>query len=105
MWPRRQPAGQDFQAQLDEDWKYWMSEYPEVATSLGYPGQNARWTDYSQAAIDARDAYLTQSAERLSAIDRAQLAADDQLHYDLYRDLVATAVQGLDFSALEGSKS
>lgn len=90
-------ASDTFRAQLDEDWKYWMTQYPEVATSLGYPGQNGRWTDYSQPAIDARDAYLTRSAGRLSAIDRAQLAADDKLHYALYRDLVDTAVQGLDF--------
>ncbi len=84
-------------AQLDEDWKYWMTEYPEMATSVGYPGQNARWTDYSQPAIDARAAYLKKSLERLLAIDRAQLAADDQLSYDLYRDLIETAIKGLDF--------
>ena len=47
-----------FRAQLDEDWKYWMAEYPELATAYGYPGQNSRWTDYSKAAID--------SARRLS---------------------------------------
>lgn len=29
-------------------WDYTMREYPEFATSVGYPGQNARWTDYSQ---------------------------------------------------------
>jgi uncharacterized protein (DUF885 family) len=79
-------ASDAFRRQLDEDWQYWMTQYPEVATSLGYPGQNARWTDYSQPAIDARAAYLTRSGERLSAVDRAQLAAGDQLHYDLYRD-------------------
>src|SRR5205085_6290646 len=33
--------------QLDEDWKYWMTQYPETATAFGYPGQNMRWTDYS----------------------------------------------------------
>ena len=54
------PTGrpQDLQAQLDEDWKYWMSEYPEVATSIGYPGQDARWTDYSQTSIERRNDYL-----------------------------------------------
>jgi len=90
-------AADMLRAQLDEDWKYWMTQYPELATSVGYPGQNARWTDYSQPAIDARAAYLQQSLERLSAIDRAQLAADDQISYDLYRDLIETAVKGLAF--------
>jgi len=84
-------------AQLDEDWKYWMTQYPETATAVGYPGQNARWTDYSPPAIEARAAYLKKSVDRLSGINRAQLAAGDQLNYDLYRDLLQTAVQGLDF--------
>lgn len=83
--------------QLDDDWKYWMTQYPETATSFGYPGQDARWTDYSPAAIDARAAYLRKSVERVAGIDRAQLDAADQLNYDLYRDLLLTAVQGLTF--------
>ena len=83
--------------QLDNDWTYWMAQYPEAATSFGYPGQNARWTDYSQSAIDARATYLKESASRLSVIDRASLDANDQLNYDLYRDLLDTAVAGLEF--------
>jgi uncharacterized protein (DUF885 family) len=83
--------------QLDEDWKYWMTQYPEVATAFGYPGQDARWTDYSQQAIDARAAHLKQSASRLAAFDRAGLNARQQLNYDLYRDLLDTAIAGLAF--------
>jgi uncharacterized protein (DUF885 family) len=83
--------------QLDEDWTYWMAQYPEVATAFGYQGQNARWTDYSQPAIDARAKYLKDSAGRLSAIDRASLDANGQLNYDLYRDVLDTAVAGLEF--------
>ncbi|HEU4890421.1 MAG TPA: DUF885 domain-containing protein [Vicinamibacterales bacterium] len=83
--------------QLDEEWKYWMEQYPEAATLLGYPGQNARWTDYSQGAIDARAAYLKKSLERLRGLNRAHLEADDQLNYDLYQDLLQTAVEGLRF--------
>jgi uncharacterized protein (DUF885 family) len=83
--------------QLDDDWKYWMVQYPEVATAIGYPGQNARWTDYSPAAIDARATYLKQSVQRISALDRAGLGAADQITYDLYRDLLDTAATGLDF--------
>src|SRR5262245_34750253 len=68
-----------FKAQLDEEWKYWMEQYPETATLLGYPGQNARWTDYSQAAIDARSAYLKKSLDRLRELNRTHLNAGDQL--------------------------
>jgi uncharacterized protein (DUF885 family) len=84
-------------SQLDEDWKYWMTQYPEIATSFGYPGQDARWTDYSPTAIDARNRYLKESASRLKAINRASLDANDQLNYDLYRDVLDTAVAGLEF--------
>ena len=83
--------------QLDADWQYWMTQYPETATAVGYPGQNGRWTDYSQPAIDARAAYLKSSLQRMSAIDRSTLDSGDQLSFDLYRELLDTAVKGLDF--------
>ena len=86
-----------FKAQLDEEWKYWMEQYPEAATLVGYPGQSARWTDYSQPAIDARAAYLQKSLDRLRGLNRAHLETADQLNYDLYLDLLQTAVDGLRF--------
>lgn len=81
---------------LNDDWAYWMTQHPEFATSVGYPGQNARWTDYSQAAIDARAAHVKESLERLKGLVRAKLPVEDQIDYDLYREMVETAVQGLD---------
>src|SRR5216684_2551605 len=84
-------------AQLADDWKYWMAEYPEIATAFGYPGQNMRWTDYSPAAIDGRADYLKKSSERLKGISREKLQPEDQVNYDLYRDLLDTAVKGLEF--------
>jgi len=89
-------AGDALRAQLDRDWKYWMIEYPELATEVGYPGQNGRWTDYSDAGVDRRAQYLKDSLRRLASIDHGQLAAEDQLTADLYRDLLSTAVAGLD---------
>ena len=55
-------------ALLADDWQYWMTQYPELATAIGFPGQNGRWTDYSQPAIDARAQHLRQSRDRLAAI-------------------------------------
>jgi uncharacterized protein (DUF885 family) len=90
-------AGDALRAQLDQDWQYWMRAHPELATLVGFPGQNGRWTDYSIDAIDRRARYLTESLARLSSIDRAGLAPGDRLHYDLYRDLIVSAVDGLRF--------
>jgi uncharacterized protein (DUF885 family) len=83
--------------QLEEDWKYWMTQYPELATAYGYPGQNMRWTDYSQPAIEARSDYLRKSFDGLKTVERAQLNGDEQMNYDLYHELLETAVKGLDF--------
>jgi uncharacterized protein (DUF885 family) len=86
-----------FHAQLDDDWKYWMAQYPESATLIGYPGQDARWTDYSANAIESRETYLKKSVARLASVDAAALPADQQLNYSLYKDLLQTAVEGLAF--------
>ncbi len=61
------------------------------------PGQNGRWTDYAEAAVDRRAHSLKDSLQRLLSIERGQLTPNDQFHYDLYRDLIATAVEGLEF--------
>ncbi len=86
-----------FAAQLDADWHYWMRQHPELATQLGYPGLNGRWTDYSGEAIDARAAYLRESLDRLHRIDPDHLDLATRLDYELYRDLVETSARGLDF--------
>src|SRR5437867_2402202 len=93
--PRRE--GDMLHAQLNEDWRYWMTQYPEIATSFGYPGQEDRWTDYSQSAIDRRAAFLRQSLALLDALDRSSLSAEDQLNAELYRGMLDSAITGLEF--------
>ncbi|MEZ5317181.1 MAG: DUF885 domain-containing protein [Vicinamibacterales bacterium] len=90
-------TGGRFKRELADDWQYWMDQYPELATQFGEPGRNGRWTDYSPEAIAAREAYLRASADRLASEDRASLSPADRLDYDLYRDSIDSAVQGLAF--------
>jgi len=92
-----QSVAERFRMLLDEDWKYWMSEYPETATALGHPGHNARWTDYSPRAISARAAHLRDTLARIQGLDRGQLSPADQVSYDLYREMLETAIEGLTF--------
>jgi hypothetical protein len=47
------PAADLLRAQLDDDWRYWMVQYPQVATVVGYPGQNAR-LDFHNDAMPIR---------------------------------------------------
>jgi uncharacterized protein (DUF885 family) len=74
-----------------------MEEYPETATAVGYPGQNARWTDDSPAGIETRKKHLHDSVATLKTISRDALPEGEQLNYDLYRELLETAEEGLQY--------
>jgi len=76
-----------------QQWDYTMREYPEFATSVGYPGQNARWTDYSLEAIARRKRELNDPLNALRTIDRAKLRPTDQLNYDLFRRNLTVALE------------
>ncbi len=90
-------ATRKFREYLDEDWKRWMQEYPEPATSVGFPGQNRRWTDVSREGIEARIRHLHESLAKLKSISRDALPAGEQLDYDLYRQRLETTEEGLQY--------
>lgn len=86
-----------FRSYLEEDWKRWMVEYPELATAAGFPGQNRRWSDDSPAGIEARKKHLHESAAALKAFSHDSLPRAEQLNFDLYSDLLNTAEEGLQY--------
>ena len=90
-------ASRKFRAYLDEDWKRWMQEYPETATFVGFPGQNRRWRDDSREGLQARIRHLHESLTKLHSIPRDRLPAEEQFNYDLYRELLETAEEGLQY--------
>jgi uncharacterized protein (DUF885 family) len=90
-------AAREFRAYLEKDWKRWMEQYPEAATSVGFPGQNRRWSDDSEAGIEARIRHLQESLAELRSISRDALPVEEQLNYDLYRELLETAAEGLQY--------
>lgn len=90
-------ATRQFRDYLDKDWTLWMQEYPEMATGVGFPGQNRRWDDNSPAGYAAHEAHLRESLKSLLAIQRIKLSPAEQLNYDLYRELLETAIEGLKF--------
>ena len=90
-------ATRRFRVYLEEDWKRWMVEYPELATDAGFPGQNRRWSDDSPAGIEARKKHLHESATTLKEFSRDSLPRADQLNFDLYSDLLNTAKEGLQY--------
>lgn len=66
------------------DWERQMVEFPERATYVGYPGQNARWTDASIAAVQRRRREVDLPLRAIRAIDRARLPEAERLNYDLF---------------------
>src|SRR5207237_8238810 len=67
------------------NWEYLMTEFPEFATYVGYPGQNARWTDNSLQAIERRKRELEEPLAVVKAIRRDRLSPTNRLNYDLFR--------------------
>jgi len=94
---RSAEASRKFRAYLDEDWKRWMQEYPETATLVGFPGQNRRWRDDSREGLQTRIRHLHESLTKLHPIPRDRLPAEEQFNYDLYRELLETAEEGLQY--------
>src|SRR5579871_4244708 len=86
-----------FRAYLDADWRRWMEEYPEVATGVGYPGQDARWTDDSPSGIQRREKHLVQSIAQLKGIRREALPESEKLNFDLYSQLLEASREGLKY--------
>jgi uncharacterized protein (DUF885 family) len=90
-------ASQKLRAFLEADWQRWMQEYPEIATHVGYPGLDDRWTDDSPAGIERHKKHLADSLATLKAIPRNDLPPSEQLNFDLYLELLETATEGLQY--------
>ncbi len=82
---------------LKRHWQYVMEESPEFATSVGYPGQDARWTDRSFAAYARRRKELDAPYKALKTIARAKLSEADQLSFDLFKRSIEEARENRKF--------
>ena len=86
-----------FRVFLADDWKRWMQEYPEMATWVGYPGQNRRWTDESSAGYEARVKHLHGSLDAMKQLHRDLLPASERLNYDLYLKKLQESEESLQY--------
>ena len=78
-------------------WEYSMMEHPELATEVGYPGQNHRWSDISPEAIERRKRELQAPLRVLQSIKRTGLNTADKLNYDLFKKNIQDAIDGTRF--------
>lgn len=70
---------------IEGSWDYWMREYPEWATYVGYPDQNDRWSEYTLEARTRRNKILDCQIHFTKQIAAAQLSPKDKLNLELFR--------------------
>src|SRR5688500_12784267 len=70
-----QPGSRRLRRLFELRWRQQMTDSPESATYVGFPGQNGRWTDLSPAAIERRKRALGVPLRAIRSIDRARLGA------------------------------
>jgi len=80
----QEPVETPFARLLEKDWAWRMTESPEWATHVGFPGQNARWTNWTGSAIEAREQHHRKLLAVLRAISPGDLSEADRLNYELY---------------------
>ena len=71
-------------ALFDEDWQWVLKQFPEVATFFGDNRYNDRLTDHSPEAYARYKAHAREMLDRIRKIDRAKLAGQDLISYDLF---------------------
>jgi uncharacterized protein (DUF885 family) len=77
---------------FSEDWEWYSSQIPELATQRGDNRFNDRLTDASAEAVAARKAHRAELAARLSAIDRSKLSGQDRISYDVFTRGLSSAM-------------
>ena len=75
-----------------DEWERGLRDSPENASYNGDTRYDDRWTDFSLAAIAAREAADRAALGRLHAIDRAALSPAAQLNYDTFEWLQQRSV-------------
>ena len=66
------------------EWERSLQDSPETASYMGDTRFNDRWTDFSLAAVTAREAADREALVRLRKIGRSALSEPDKLDYDIF---------------------
>jgi uncharacterized protein (DUF885 family) len=79
---------------IADEWQWQLADNPENATYLGERGHDDRLMDRSPVAWQKRREHDRETLQRVEAIDRTKLSADDRLNYDLFLLQAKLAVEG-----------
>ena len=83
--PATNAMARELHALFDREWEHAMEINPTWASSLGDRRWNDRWEDVSLPAAEREFRRGQEVLERLARISRAELSAEDQLNYDLFK--------------------
>jgi uncharacterized protein (DUF885 family) len=82
---------------IKEQWEHTMRNSPEWASLLGDKRYNDRWSDFSQAAIDADNQAAADFLKRFEAIDTSGFPLQEKLNRDLMVRELRKNVDGVRF--------
>ena len=86
---------------IKEQWEYTMRNSPEWASLLGDKRYNDRWSDFSQAAIDADAKTTLDFLKRFEAIDSAGFPLQEKLNHELMLRQLRESAEGARFKDWE----
>jgi uncharacterized protein (DUF885 family) len=86
---------------FDRQWAHLMAEYPEAATSTGWPEGHDRWTDLSVDAVERRKQevgrFLAEADELAARIDLDALDDVDRTSLEMFRAVEQAEVRAASF--------
>ncbi|MDX1632586.1 MAG: DUF885 domain-containing protein, partial [Thermoanaerobaculia bacterium] len=85
------------EAFIDLYFEYFLNESPEMATYIGMPVGQDRWSDNSLEAEERRERDMLRGLELFEGMDRSALEGEDRLNYDLILDELQSGKEGMDF--------
>jgi uncharacterized protein (DUF885 family) len=86
---------------LDEQWQYTLRTSPEWASLLGDKRYNDKWSDFSQAGIDADIKVSADFLQRFEALDTTGFPLQEQLNRELMVRQLRQNVDGARFKDWE----
>ena len=87
-------ADENLSAYLDQEWQYFLKEFPIFATFVGDYRYNDKLGDFSHDAILNRQQHDLAALNQLKKIDRNNLSDNQKLNYDLYMDRLDGNIAG-----------
>ena len=86
---------------LDQEWQYTLRTSPELATGIGDPRYNDRWSDYSAAEQERQTQHQRQQISLFEAIDTTGFPEQEALNKTLMLRQLRQAVEEARFKGWE----